>query len=127
MSTDDFVPFMGYMWIQVEDGTLTIGINEDGLNEITEISSVNLPTENEEVVADEVCGEIETESGPLNLYSPVDGKIIEVNGAVLENPSLIEEDPYGDGWLFRVEPSDPDDLEEMEDELSDDVDEDDED
>jgi glycine cleavage system H protein len=119
MSNDEFVPFMGYMWIQVEDGTLTIGINDDGINEITEISAVNLPTENEEVVADEVCGEIETESGPLNLYSPVDGKIIEVNGAVLENPALIEEDPYGDGWLFRVEPSDPDDIEDMEEELSD--------
>lgn len=119
MSNEDFVPFMGYMWIQVEDGTITIGINEDGLSEITEITKVNLPSENEEVVADEVCGEIETESGPLNLYSPVDGKIIEVNGAVLENPSLIEEDPFGDGWLFRVEPEDADDLEEMEEELSD--------
>lgn len=119
MSNEDFVPFMGYMWIQVEDGTLTIGINDDGLSEITEISSVNLPSENEDVVADEVCGEIETESGPLNLYSPVDGKIVEVNGAVLENPALIEEDPYGDGWLFRVEPADPDDVEEMEEDLRD--------
>lgn len=127
MSNDDFVPFMGYMWIQVEDGTLTIGINEDGLSEITEITAVNLPSENEEVVADEVCGEIETEAGPLNLYSPVDGKIIEVNGAVLENPALIEEDPYGDGWLFRVEPSDPEDVEEMEEDLRDEEDEDDED
>jgi glycine cleavage system H protein len=113
MTNDEFIPFMVYEWLQIEDETITIGINEDGLSEITEISAVNLPAENEEVVADEICGELDTEEGPLNLYSPIDGKVIEINAAVVENPSLIQEDPFGDGWLFRVEPTNPDDLNEL--------------
>ncbi len=113
MSNEEFIPFMVYEWLQIEDETLTIGINEEGLSEITEITAVNLPAENDEVVADEICGELETEEGPLNIYCPVDGKVIEINAAVLENPSLIQEDPFGDGWLIRVEPSNLDELEEL--------------
>ena len=70
-------------------------------------------SEKNEVVADEICGELETEEGPLNIYCPVDGKVIEINAAVLENPSLIQEDSFGDGWLIRVEASNPDELEEI--------------
>ena len=107
---DEFIPFLAYEWLQVEDGSVTVGVSEEGLEELTEVSAVNLPAEGEAVNPDEVCGEIETESGPLNLYSPVEGKVVEINAAVVENPQLIFEDPYGDGWLFRVEANDPDDL-----------------
>lgn len=129
MAEEEFIPFMGYEWIQIEDGTVTVGISEDGLTELGEISAINLPAEGEAVNPDEICGEIETDEGPMNLYSPVEGKIIEINGAVVENPSLLLEDPYGDGWLFRVEAEDADDLEDIDDEddLDSDEDEDDED
>ncbi|MCM2280447.1 MAG: glycine cleavage system protein H [Bdellovibrionaceae bacterium] len=122
---DEYQTFMGYQWLQVEDQTLTIGINEEGLSEITDISAVHLPAENEDVAADEICAEIETDEGPLNIYCPVDGKVVEINGAVVENPSLIMEDPFGDGWLIRIEPTDASALENMDEE--DDDDEDDED
>ncbi|MCC7403349.1 MAG: glycine cleavage system protein H [Bdellovibrionales bacterium] len=94
---------MGYEWVQAEDGVITIGINDDGLEEFSEVASANLPSEGEEVSGDEVCGELETDQGPMNIYSPVKGKIVEVNEAVMENPNLILEDCYGDGWLIRVE------------------------
>jgi len=110
VANEDFVPFMGYEWIQVEDGTVTVGISEEGLSELTEITAINLPAENEEVSPDEICGEIETDEGPMNLYSPVEGRVVEINAAVVENPELLNEDPYGDGWLFKVEPNDPSDL-----------------
>lgn len=110
---DEFIPYMGYEWLQVEDETVTIGISEEGLSELSDISSVKLPAENESVNPDEVCGEIETDEGALNIYSPVEGKVVEINAAVVENPSLIMEDPYGDGWLFRVEASNPEDLDEL--------------
>lgn len=110
---EDFLPYMGYEWLQIEDDTVTIGISEEGLSELTDITAVKLPSENEEVSPDEVCGEIETDEGALNLYCPVEGTVIEVNAAVVENPSLIMEDPYGDGWLFRVEANNPEDLDEL--------------
>jgi glycine cleavage system H protein len=109
----DLITYMGYEWIMVEDGVLTIGINEAGLDEFTELSSVNLPTEQEEVIPDEVCGELDTDQGPMNLYCPIEGNVLEVNEAVIENPSLIMEDNFGDGWLFRVEPKNASDLDEL--------------
>lgn len=109
----DLITYMGYEWIMVEDGVLTIGINEAGLDEFTELSSVNLPSETEEVIPDEVCGELDTDQGPMNLYCPVEGNVLEVNEAVIENPSLIMEDNFGDGWLFRVEPKNASDLDEL--------------
>ncbi len=110
---DDLITFMGYHWLQVEDGLITVGINENGLEEFSELLGLDLPSEGEEVAADEVCGELETDQGPLNIYSPVEGKILEVNDALVENPALIQEDCYGDGWLLRIEPADPDDLDNL--------------
>ncbi|MGE0527709.1 MAG: glycine cleavage system protein H [Bdellovibrionales bacterium] len=109
----DLITYMGYEWIMVEDGVVTVGINEQGLEEFSEVESANLPEEQEEVVPDEVCGELDTDQGPMNLYCPVEGNVIEVNEAVIENPSLIMEDCYGDGWLFRVEPHKASDLDEL--------------
>jgi glycine cleavage system H protein len=109
----DLITYMGYEWIMVEDGVLTIGINEAGLDEFTEISAANLPAEQEEVIPDEVCGELDTDQGPMNLYCPVEGVVLEVNEAVIENPALIAEDNFGDGWLFRVEPKNASDLDEL--------------
>lgn len=110
---NDLITYMGYLWIQVEDGVATIGINEQGLDEFTDVESANLPGESEEVTPDEVCGELDTDQGPMNLYSPIEGNVIEVNEAVIENPSLIMEDCYGDGWLFRVEAKNASDLDEL--------------
>ena len=111
--TEEVLTFLGYEWILLDDGLITIGINEQGLEEFTEITSVSLPSENEDVHPDEVCAELETDQGPLNIYSPVEGVVVEVNEAVSENPSLIVEDPFGDGWLFKVEANDAADLEEL--------------
>lgn len=110
---DELITFLGYEWVQIEDGLVCVGINEQGLEEFTEIESIALPAENEDVHPDEVCGEISTDQGPMNLYSPVEGVVVEVNEAVAENPSLIMEDCFGDGWLFKVEPKNSSDLEEL--------------
>ena len=112
--SEDTVDFMGYMWIQ----------KEEGLQDFDEITSIELPSENDKVEADTVIGTIETDDGPLDIYSPVNGTVLEVNPQVLESPSLIQEDPFEEGWLIRIESSD--DLDEDEDDY-DDEDEDDED
>lgn len=120
--SEKYQNYMGYLWVQKEDNVYTIGINEEGLEEITEIESVELPQENEEVEADVVIGSIETDDGPLDLYSPVSGKVIEVNTAVVEDPEEIQEDPY-DAWLIKIESEDEmEDADEDEDEDDDDMD-----
>ncbi len=107
---EDFITYAEYEWITVNDNVLTIGITEEGLDELSEITSAELPTENTIVDADEVCGELDTRDGPLHLYVPVKGSVIEVNSNVVENPELISEDPMGDGWLIRVEAESPQEL-----------------
>lgn len=124
MSSDQYRNFMGYLWFQKEDNVYTIGINEDGLDEIENINSIDLPPEGEAIQADVVLGSVETDDGPLDIYSPVSGSVIELNTAVIEDPTLIQEDPY-DGWLLKIESDE--DVEDMDsDEDDDDEDEDDE-
>ena len=124
--------FQGHLWYQKEDNIYTIGINEDALDEIDGISSVDLPTDGEVVEADVVLGSIDTDNGPLDIYSPVAGTIVEINTTVGEDPTLIQDDPY-DAWLFKVESDeelsddeDEDEEDEDEDDEDDDLDEDDE-
>lgn len=124
MAADDVKNFMGYLWIRQEDGVITIGINEDGLEDFEEISSVELPAEQEKVDEDVVIGTIETDDGPLDIYSPVSGTVIEVNTSAVEDPSLIMEDPYEEGWLIRIEADEDMDDEDEDDEDDDDDDED---
>lgn len=116
--------FMGYLWVQQEDGVVTIGINEDGLADFEEISTVELPPEGEKIEAEVVLGTIETDDGPLDIYSPVSGTVLEVNSQVVTEPSLIQEDPYEEGWLIRIEADDDLDEDEDEDEEDDEDDED---
>ncbi|RYZ84927.1 MAG: glycine cleavage system protein H [Proteobacteria bacterium] len=126
-SPNDVRNFMGYLWVRDEDGIITIGINEDGLADFEEITSVDLPSEQEKVESEEVCGTVETDDGPLDIYSPVTGTVVEINSAVIDDPSLIQEDPYEEGWLIRIESSEPleDDEDDDDDDDDDDEDEDD--
>ena len=124
MAKEQYRNFMDYLWVQKEDTIYTIGINEEGLEEIEKIVSLDLPSEGETIEADVVLGTLETQSGTMDLYSPVSGTVSEVNSVVLEDPTLIQDDPY-DGWLFKIESDEelPDeDEEEDEEEDDDDVD-----
>lgn len=125
MKNESYRNFMGYLWVQKEDNIYTVGINEDGLEDFESIESVDLPTESEEVEGETICGTVETDEGPLDIYTPVSGKIAEINSAVIEDPSIITEDPY-EAWLFKVESDEEmNDSDEDEDEDDDDFDDED--
>jgi len=98
-------------WIRMEDdGTLVVGITDHAQAQLGELVFADLPDVGVNVSAsDEVCV-IESVKAASDVYSPVSGKIIEVNEDLEEAPGLVNSDPYGDGWLFKI---DPDDLEEL--------------
>lgn len=119
--------FNHHMWYQEEDGIITIGINDEGLAEISEITSVDLPQEQDKVEEDVAIGSIETDDGSLDIYAPVAGTVIEVNSNVIDDPDLIMDDPYEDGWLIRIESTEDfsdDEDDDEEDDEDDDFDED---
>ncbi len=120
--------FNHHLWYTESEGIITIGINDEGLADITEINSIDLPPEQEKVDSDLAFGSIETDDGTLDLFSPIEGTIIEVNSQVLEDPSIIMEDPYEEGWLVRIEAEgEIEDVEEDDEDEDDDLDEDEED
>jgi glycine cleavage system H protein len=108
-----YIPYMGHQWITIEGDVITVGVMEEALEEMDTISKIDLPTENDPVEKDEICGELETKDGNLNIYAPVEGTVLEINNAVLDNPELISEDPYGDGWVIKIEAANADDIKEL--------------
>lgn len=102
----DTITYMGHHWLEINGDEITVGINDDTAADIDEIQKLLLPEQGEEFEADDVCGELETSDGPVNLYAPVSGTISEVNAAVIEDPQLIIEDPLDEGWLFKIEAKD---------------------
>ena len=113
MSNQRAITYMDYQWVEIDGNTLTVGLNDEGLIDVDEITSLQLPPENEPAITDEVCGEIETSDGTIDLYSPVKGVVSEINQAVLENPDLLMDDPGGEGWLFKIEAEDPKEVREF--------------
>ncbi len=87
-------------WVDVAAGT--VGITAFAADALGDIVYVELPAVGAEVIAGEVCGEVESTKSVSELYAPVSGTIVEVNSEVVADPSLIGADPAGKGWLYRL-------------------------
>ncbi len=91
----------------LEDGDpATVGITQTAAEALGELVYVELPSVGEEVTAGSVFGEVESTKSVSELFSPVTGTVVEVNQAAVDDPALVSSDPYGEGWLLRVEVSD---------------------
>ncbi|MBX6422587.1 glycine cleavage system protein GcvH [Thermosulfurimonas sp. F29] len=103
-----------HLWIKRErGGRVVVGLSNFACRRFGEIIDLELPEEGEELEKGEVFGTVETPRGVEELVAPVTGEVLEVNEEVLEDPELVSEDAYGDGWLLRVKLEDPDELEEL--------------
>jgi glycine cleavage system H protein len=89
-------------WTAIEGSTATVGITDHAQNALGDVVYVSIPGPGTKVTAGEPCGEVESTKSVSDLYSPVDGEVTEVNPEIEENPGLINSDPYGAGWLFKV-------------------------
>ncbi len=96
-------------WVKVEGNTATIGITDHAQKLLGEIVYVELPEIDDEFGATEAFGVIESVKAASDSYIPVSGKIIEINEELEDNPTLLNEDPYGT-WIIKVEFSDKDEL-----------------
>jgi glycine cleavage system H protein len=89
-------------WIAIDGAAATVGITDHAQQALGDVVFVSAPAPGTKVTAGEPCGEVESTKSVSDLYSPVDGEVTEVNGEVDENPGLVNADPYGAGWLFKV-------------------------
>ncbi|MCU4718252.1 glycine cleavage system protein GcvH [Halapricum hydrolyticum] len=97
-------------WVRTTDGTARIGISDVAQDELGDVVFVELPDEGEEIDAGDDFAVVESIKAVSDVYAPVAGEVTAVNEALFDQPELINEDPYGDGWLVEVELADPDEL-----------------
>lgn len=94
-------------WLLEEGDTVTVGITSHAAEQLGDIVFVELPEEGSEVVKDDEVVVIESVKAASDILAPLDGEIVEVNTALTDEPSKINDDPEGAAWFFKIKPSDP--------------------
>ena len=94
-------------WARAEGGRVRIGITDFAQDALGDVVYVDLPEVGASVEADQPFGEVESTKSVSDVFSPVSGTIVECNPLIDERPELVNEQPYADGWLVMIEPSDP--------------------
>ena len=100
-------------WAREDDGFLVIGITDYAQDALGEIVYIELPSEGDEITKGDPFGAVESTKAVSDLYAPVSGDVVEVNEVLLDSPETINEDPYGEGWMIKVKPYDPQELDDM--------------
>lgn len=97
-------------WLRLSDGAAVVGVTAFATDALGEVVYLDLPPVGTPLQEGASCGEVESTKSVSDVYAPADGKVVEVNQAVLEEPGLVNSDPYGAGWLFRMSVSKVPDL-----------------
>ena len=94
-------------WAMPESGRVRIGITDYAQDALGDVVFVQLPDVGASLDAGGPCGEVESTKSVSDIYAPVAGTVVEVNAGLGDSPQRLNDDPYGEGWIFVVEPSDP--------------------
>jgi glycine cleavage system H protein len=97
-------------WVRVDGDTVRVGITAFAQEALGDVVYVSLPTVGDSVVAGDTCGEVESTKSVSDLYAPVSGEVTGVNGALDATPELVNNDPYGEGWMYELRPADAADV-----------------
>ena len=101
-------------WVSTEeDGTVRIGITDHAQESLGDLVFVELPNLGEQIDQGDSCAVVESVKAASDIYSPISGEVVAINENLEDEPGLINTDPYGDGWLYSVEPSDLGELEDL--------------
>ena len=97
-------------WVRVADGVATVGITDHAQHELTDIVFVETPAAGRKIKAGEACAVVESVKTASDIYSPVSGEVIAVNNRLSGQPSLVNDQPYADGWFYQIKLSNPAEL-----------------
>ncbi|MFM8313871.1 MAG: glycine cleavage system protein GcvH [Deltaproteobacteria bacterium] len=100
-------------WVLIEDNIATVGITDFAQESLGDITYVQLPKEGETIQKNDSFGVVESVKAVSDLYAPVSGRVVEVNQPLLEAPELINEDPYHEGWMLKIEMQEDADMEDL--------------
>jgi glycine cleavage system H protein len=102
-----------HVWVRAEESVAVLGLSDYLQDQMGDLTALELPDVGDVIHATRRMGNVESEDASSPIEAPVSGEVIEVNGEVLENPDLVNSDPYGGGWLMRVRMDDPGELEDL--------------
>jgi glycine cleavage system H protein len=97
-------------WVRVSGDTATVGITDHAQHELTDIVFVELPDVGKKFKSGDACAVVESVKTASDIYSPVSGEILETNEAVVDNPALVNSEPYAGGWFFKIKLTNPAEL-----------------
>lgn len=100
-------------WIKIEGNIGTIGVTDYAQGELGDVVFVDIDEDLEEIVKEEAFGTIEAVKTVSDLYAPCDGKVVEINEKLADDSQLVNSDPFGDGWLIKIEIADMSQLDEL--------------
>lgn len=101
-------------WVRLEDdGSVVVGISDHAQAALGEMVFVELPEPGMSYAQGDACAVVESVKAASDIYAPVSGEIIEFNRALEDDPALVNSDPYGDGWLFSINPGNPDEIDDL--------------
>ena len=100
-------------WVRMDGDAATIGITDHAQQALGDVVFVDLPEQGREVTAGEACAVVESVKAASDVYAPISGRVIKVNHALTESPGSINSDPAGEGWFFKLEPTNPAELAEL--------------
>ena len=103
----------GVILATIDGSIVTIGITDHAQSQIGDVVYVELPEADDELSKGEPFGTIESTKAVSDLFAPLSGRVVEVNDALADSPETVNEDPYGDGWMLRIEVSDSSEVEGM--------------
>ena len=103
---DDLRYSTDHEWARLEDGSVRIGITDYAQDALGDVVFVNLPTVGDRLARGASCGEVESTKSVSDVYAPIAGTVSVVNQALLDAPQLLNEEPYGTGWMYVVDPAD---------------------
>jgi glycine cleavage system H protein len=97
-------------WVRVTGDVATVGITDHAQHELTDVVFVELPQVGRQIKAGDSCAVVESVKTANDIYSPISGEVTEVNSAVVADPALVNREPYGGGWFYKLKLSNPDEL-----------------
>ena len=100
-------------WVRLDGDTVTVGISDHAQEELTDVVFVELPAVGRAVDAGDPTAVVESVKAASDIYAPVGGEVVEVNPEVEADPSLVNTDPYGEGWMIKIKLSNPAELDEL--------------
>jgi glycine cleavage system H protein len=100
-------------WVKLEGNIATVGITDFAQSELGDIVYLEIDTLDTEINTNEVFGTVEAVKTVSDLFMPVNGKVVDVNSTLEDNPEAVNDDPYGEGWIIKIEISNPSDIDDL--------------